>query len=213
MSARAQFRTTQGEKQKNSTKLMIATHVKSTPLLFSTPMVQAIDEGIKTETRRILTPQLPIGVKWWKVSDGELLYRLVDQFTIRINCQSRFGMPGDQIWVKETWTDLVERKFPNAQESPNKDIYNYTYKAKKQPHVAELIKWKSSMFMPKKAARIFLEIEDIRVEQLQDINSAGALAEGIRMFRTIIGPHYALNEQDDCRARRPVESYRLLWSK
>ena len=82
------------------------------------------------------------------------------------------------------------------------------------------IKWKPSLFMPKEACRIFLEIEDVKVERLQDITEEDAINEGIfDMYRGkgIIGNAYRnyLDKEGgyDSVADDAIHSFQTLWQK
>jgi hypothetical protein len=116
--------------------------MKERPILFSAPMVRAILDGRKTQTRRVIKEKLMRG-------EGAHVN----------NCQ--YGKPGDRLWVRETFCyhDYLAR---------------YLYKADGVTGV----KWKPSIFMPRIASRIMLEITGIRVERLQDISEEDAIAEG-----------------------------------
>ena len=136
---------------------------KERPILFSTDMVQAILEGRKIMTRRILKLKgyhikpFPPDSTWTKED--------IDRWT-KDYCP--YGQPGDILWVKETYG------FFNASD----DLpIEYRYKASDDKPEG-LTGWKSGMFMPKAAARIFLEITDIRVEQLFKITREDAISEG-----------------------------------
>jgi len=150
---------------------------KLRPILFSTTMVQAILEGRKTQTRRVV-----------KMRDGSLMeaedlsthidgsFDKVMDFTKtypywqELKCP--YGNVGDILWVRETFSnDLV---------SANDGIPLYTYAAD-MPKGMDLkgLGWKPSIFMPFAACRIFLKIINIKVEPLQEINNADAFAEGI----------------------------------
>jgi hypothetical protein len=126
------------------------------PILFSTPMVQAILEGRKTMTRRI--------VKFKPFNEKHSRPKSVPFFDHSTNSISIFpyGKIGDILWVKETFTEY----FPGE----------FEYKA---GFTDEPIKWKPSIFMPKAAARIFLKITDIRVERLQDMSREDCKKEGV----------------------------------
>lgn len=143
--------------------------MKSLPILFSTEMVQAILAGRKTQTRRpVKYPDLGVEL--------ELSHRSIS------SC--RYGQPGDLLWVKETFTVRDEV----VKDGDGRVIHEYPvyiYKADKQPQVQEIIKWKPSIFMPKKASRITLEITDIRVERLLDISEEDAKAEGVQPGRVL----------------------------
>lgn len=97
-----------------------------------------------------------------------------------------YGKVGDKLWAKETWRPHEE--FEDAQ-------VLYLYKADYPSGLN--VHWKSSRFMPKKAARIWLEITNIRVERVQDISGGDAQKEGWsreqEMFPTINTDYKAKN--------------------
>ena len=138
------------------------------PILFSTPMVQAILDGRKTQTRRVCKHQ------FWSHSE------LVDVNTNKIfqkvdrNVSCPYGKVGDVLWVREKFRALVDCE--------SGKFHSFSYYAdmpeafhKQFPH-----KWKPSIHMPKAACRLFLEITNVRVERLQDIGRQDALSEGIQ---------------------------------
>ena len=85
--------------------------------------------------------------------------------TRRLNHRAEVG---DVLWVKETWCQ-------SGQEC-NKPYY--LYRADKAPAVAQSMKWKPSLFMPKVACRLFLLVTAVRWEALQEILCNDMLAEG-----------------------------------
>lgn len=156
--------------------------IKEHPILFSTPMVQAILEGRKTQTRRIIKPQPIIDQDSGFVFDGKHtkqydIHNWQDQF---IDDFSRW-MPEDRLWVRETYT-IFE---PEHCEGMSKRFY---YKASHDESNEEWrleeikhgypYQWKPSIFMRKEYARIWLEITGMRVERLQEITGHDVLAEG-----------------------------------
>lgn len=138
------------------------------PILFNTEMVQAITEGRKTVTRRVIKPQpiagirksvfVPSGIEDGHGREIKLLYKV-----------------GDILYVRETWQLL-----PSGFDEMPPEM-NYIYKAS---HVLsdECTRWRPSLHMPKEAARIFLKVTDVRVEKLQDITEEQAKAEGIKLL-------------------------------
>jgi len=151
--------------------------MKERPILFSTPMVQAILEGRKTMTRRVIKPQPEYDGFWWnhpgnrpkaKKNTGAISSTCKPDYLWTNLCKYSVG---DVLWVRETW-------HPKRHNMPTG--FPYEYKA-----TAELDgtptneKWKPSIFMPRKACRLFLEITNIRVERLQEITENDAISEGI----------------------------------
>lgn len=163
--------------------------MKERPILFSTPMVQAILAGNKTQTRRIVKPQ-PIvcddarGGHYWpsnavqsmvhvekELQDYDGIWRgLID------DCNP-FGGVGDRLWVRETFRLYDSDECPHA-DFPCGCPRNDTPLYKASHDCSDGEKWKPSIHMPRKAARLFLEIINIRIERLNDITSEDAKAEG-----------------------------------
>lgn len=124
--------------------------MKERGILMSGPMVRAILEGRKTQTRRAIKAEIG-------VANGEWL-----------KCQ--YGKPGDRLWVRETWAPCIG--------GPCEPSNPVLYRADQFEHYDEL-RWRPSIFMPRWASRITLEITGVRVERLQDLSESDALAEGI----------------------------------
>ncbi len=165
--------------------------MKEHPILFSTPMVQAILEGRKTQTRRITKPQLsakcefcgidrkkgfgsPYALHTLSFNDGRYSCSYCGAFVPNnkkpLKCP--YGQPGDLLWVRETFSAPGESQLGTA----------FLFKADFSIGVSEHKKnkgmWKPSIHMPKAAARIWLEITEVKVERLQDISEEDAIAEG-----------------------------------
>lgn len=138
--------------------------MKYIPILFSTPMVIAINEDRKTMTRR--------EIKKGSTAFDWLESGLTPEF-IAHEGNSRicpYGRVGDVLWVRETWAET------------NTNYTGFMYKAGTPTWMnftSKNVKWKPSLFMPKAACRTFLEITNIRVERLEDISYKDAIAEGI----------------------------------
>lgn len=157
--------------------------MRERPILFSGPMVRAILDGRKTQTRRIIKPQPPEGID--DLHGGKLSqrapYRLEHPETGQIlgngfeDEDGRFykcpyGFVGDVLWVRECFgTD------PYASQKGHTELH---YRADWKGDSDYPMKWKPSIHMPKVACRLRLRITDIRVERLQDITEADAGAEG-----------------------------------
>lgn len=152
--------------------------MKEIPILFSTPMVKAILEGRKTQTRRILKKQPPPGYErhcWYNAPRYGFTHDPAPSDNWH-TIKSPFGKIGDILWVRETWQ---AEGMPIAPEGDHDELI-YRYKATEKEDL--LSKWRPSIFMPKNAARIWLQVIDIRVERLQDISENDATAEGIKVI-------------------------------
>ena len=150
--------------------------LKERPILFSTPMVRAILDGRKTQTRRIIKPQ-PYVLN----STSAELNQLFKDGLMHRACP--YGKIGDLLWVRETWADLTEG-YGTPWERFNLKPPFIWYKADgDQPDIgngaSQLESWKPSIFMPRWASRITLRITNVRVERLQDISEMDAIAEGV----------------------------------
>ena len=154
--------------------------MKETPIIFSTAMVRAILDGKKTQTRRVVRlKRHPTDHEWhapfyaknkWCFSAG---FGLAHK-SQTIECPH--GKPGDRLWVRETWA------YGNNVRPRVKD--EVIYKADDRWCV---LKWKPSIHMFKKYARIWLEIVNVRVEKLRDIGIEDVHAEGIERWRDYEG--------------------------
>ena len=147
------------------------------PILFNTEMVRAILDGRKTCTRRVIKPQpdekhtYPFGFVTDSTEKKE-----VGCFGFAAN---EYGgsiqyvkppyryAPGDILYVRETW-----KKAPKGY---------YYYEDWQRNDIADVTKWKPSIYMPKEAARIWLKVTDVRVERLQEITSEQICREGVEV--------------------------------
>lgn len=150
------------------------------PIIFSAPMIRALLDDRKHQTRRVLKPQ-PLAdmsligiyapkltaVFGYETPDSDLKVRL------------RF-MPRDRVWVKEKYAIVPSTAYRmsegvnqtvNPSDSDMAAVYAAGWERSKPS-------WKSPMFMPKWASRITLIITDVRVQRLQDISEDDAIAEG-----------------------------------
>lgn len=144
--------------------------MRERPIIFSAPMVQAILEGRKTQTRRVLHRE--------KLYNG---YAFDDP---RIARACPHGQPGDRLWARETFAVIT-----GVGRAPHVDDA-VEYRADNSP-AGEVIgharAWRPSIFMPRAYSRITLEVVGVRVERVQDISEADARAEGAdQEFRTVV---------------------------
>ncbi len=178
------------------------------PILFSAPMVRALLNGTKTQTRRLVTPQPPAGTEWmstyhhpdddkrpywWAGAGGELL-------DFSVPC--RYGRPGDTLWVRETWREWSDAAWHYAADLTilpklrDRELANFL--TQRSPFGWESYNWRPSIHMPRAASRIALEVTGVRVERLHQISRGDAMAEGCPFA----------NMQD---GESPVRWYEYLW--
>lgn len=191
--------------------------MKERPLLFSAPMVRAILNGSKTQTRRIVKPQPTEGY------DGDFKCRMYapikedkdgEQYPGEevfgfAGCDEGwvfpYGQIGDTLWVRETFA-----KHPDFPEFIYRANRGGDYQGKEQGY----FKWKPSIFMPRAASRITLEIVGVGVERLLDISEEDAKAEGIERHDTTFGGTTLWRDYsgpDAVFGGLPVQSYKSLW--
>lgn len=144
------------------------------PILFSTEMVRAILEGRKTVTRRdpFQTPPDYDALKGhYRDSKGRLcaVFQCRKDLTTEA-VYARYDR-GDILWVRETWSPVLVR--------PKRYIYKVDAERGIGEGVGLPIKWHPSIHMPKEAARLFLRVAGVRVEQLRDMVLGDVLVEGI----------------------------------
>ena len=197
--------------------------MKERPILFSAPMVRAILDGSKTQTRRIW--KMPSWAEWDLQEGGEKSGNLIPKdpesgawYSVdEVACP--YGKIGDQLWVKETFY-MSEAGDP-------------IYRACRDSGLASLVdsvrqrygeRWKPSIHMPRWASRIQLEITGIRVERLQDISEEDAMAEGVAREWTSEKDDIGLNcsgfsfldyhgdPEIDFTQKTARDSYRTLWN-
>jgi hypothetical protein len=181
---------------------------KERPILFSAPMVRALLDGSKTQTRRVVKPVPEMvtdrTIKPW-VGDAAVLMKLLEQ----AGRHCPYGQPGDRLWVRETWgvvsnawgedgalidwtpdrpaTSIHEMPFGKGYYSGHA-IYSadgsHEWSGDDDGGGEPRSAWHPSIHMPRAASRILLEIGNVRVERLQDISDADARAEGCGGYET-----------------------------
>lgn len=171
------------------------TRMRDHPIIFTGPMVRALLDGSKTQTRRILKPQPthcnPAGIPRRARPDGP---------SDMIPCL--YGKPGDRLWVRETLGHHVDKGHyytaTGMHVGPLLD-----YELEPSPSVGIPARAIPSIQMPRWASRILLEIVSVRVERLNDCSDADARAEGTPGGHDVI-PSYNYNAT-------PSEHYSHLW--
>lgn len=156
------------------------------PIIFSAPMVRALLEGKKTQTRRIIKP--PYGTLEY-MADGTWKPIFTKVF------------PGDRLWLREAWRQAYA-KMPFSE--------GIVYRADKvracgMDEYSDRHKWGSPIHMPRKFSRLTLTVTDVRVQRLQDISEEDAKAEGCAGR---LGPNPDFPDEWD---PSPQEEFQALW--
>lgn len=166
--------------------------MKERPILFSAPMVRAILEVRKTQTRRVVKPQPPADAReviTFHHPDPRTHYWGFDGGSLLDWCQPcPYGEVGDRLYVRETWQHSNHPFGPY--EADCLVFYRADYMddphgpdGEKSPE-GKYREWRPSIHMPRSASRITLEITGVRVERLNDIGEADAIAEGVEQIAT-----------------------------
>ena len=150
------------------------------PILFSTPMVQAIIRGDKTMTRRVVKERgytIDGRPNWGdRTDDGRFWFGVSnDSISTYIAIKPKYKA-GDVLWVRETWCELPV--LPDGSSSGGRTHVYYKADGDDRPD-GWRGNWQPSIFMPKAAARIFLRVKGVSAERLHDITEDQALKEGL----------------------------------
>lgn len=195
--------------------------MKSRPILFSAPMVRAILEGRKTQTRRALKPKWPLadvipadGAERSGLWYGAKQVPLKDEGDM-YGFRCRHGVIGDELWVRETWAerdDILERgkkwrHYLRYRADGGELAHEYHHYAR----------WRPSIHMPRAASRITLRITSVRCERLQDMTEQDAIAEGgmrYELGEAEEGPRIGWRHDgkgDGLTYESPRDSFAVLW--
>lgn len=197
--------------------------MKERPILSSGPMIRAIQEGRKTQTRRVIrgygnTPHYGKLLGDWALSEeprqwdgkeypwkyqgkrnpkeGDWIWVLQcdvdDTFAHLLTCP--YGQPGDLLWIRETW-------MPGAIATPDKPYYRASVSDVEEWD--KTWKWHPSIYMPKKYARLWLRITNVRAERLQEIPLEDLIAEGT------VGGNGTIPGAEYCPTAR--QHFRYVW--
>ncbi len=176
--------------------------MKETGILFTGDMIQAVLDGRKTMTRRVAKNQSNGGI--YRRPDGLYTYTQCGGVAVGLPFSCPYGQPGDSLYVKETWqtgsnldkynATEIKAKAQEAGYSTGPDSFNVhyppcplwypidgTYRSWGDDDIASFGnpgRKRSPRFMPRWAARIILQITEVRVERLQSVTNEDAQREG-----------------------------------
>lgn len=189
---------------------------KSKPILFSAPMVNAILDGRKTQTRRVVKDQGSIefdgdGFVW--AHNSKLGHPCDYSCTSGPYDMCPYGQPGDFLWVRETHAIVPRtayRMSDGVQQIINPDDNHDAAIFKSNWDRSPPGRWRPSIHMPRWASRLTLEITDVHVERLNDISADDAHAEGVQAWIETFNQSSSYHENGQLQAY-PVTAFSRLW--
>jgi hypothetical protein len=207
---------------------MSTTATLERPIVFSSPMVRAILDGRKTVTRRVVKPQPVFDGKLWRLHDAGWSERVtqvpvVPGHSLHTHC--RFN-PGYRLWVRERhW--YRESDMMTAYEDGNLCCHPSSRLGAKKiisdeplrddwPNNAKCFGFvcKPSIFMPRWASRITLEVVSAGVARLHEITEAEAIREGIdQLSWQCTGDIFLSCDPEGGSTREPLRAWRWLWDR
>ena len=148
-----------------------ATAVRERPVIFSGPMVKAILDGRKTQTRRV------VKLRPGQEIEHGAVFSTTDPFWM---IASPYGRKGDRLWVRETFASRLDvDPGEDAEKARHYALYRADGTSLDDPHWHPYReRWTPAIHMPRWASRITLEITGVGVEWLAEISEADARAEG-----------------------------------
>lgn len=176
------------------------------PIIFSAPMVRALLDGRKTQTRRIISPrntrfdggawprnrfeQCKWDAAWLDAGPSpagnpgpylKVEYPHQDDETL-VSRVYPLVQPSDRLYVREAWAPIMAltHNDPGGQAIVDGGFY----RADGGTTDGEIARWRPSIHMPRWASRLTLAVTDVRAQRLQDIGEADAIAEGIEPLFT-----------------------------
>jgi hypothetical protein len=192
---------TSNTKQAPQLPQMAVSGSRYVPMLFSTPMVLALLDKTKTETRRTQgLEKINENPDNWVFKQVANLFYFTNKFKEETICIKSKMNVGDIIWVRETF-----------QNSLNTNEYCYKADTDNPIYLDKKWKWKPSLFMPKDACRIFLKCVSVHAERLQDIDEQSAINEGIEIVP--LSNIYYKDYTGNGYFQKAVFSYYSLWQK
>ena len=177
-------------------------------ILFKPYMIQAIIEGRKTQTRRVIKPQPSHdcnalveksgtwNMLWNKNPQGRFPHGLIECCELKPHYQV-----GEIVCIKEA---MCFECYGEA--SPQLACYKETHNKD-----CDSAFWHSPFFMPEKYARYFITITDVRAERLQNMSEPDAVAEGIAEWQGMFR-EYDKPDDNPGWTRNPIRSFRTLWN-
>ena len=194
------------------------------PILFSAPMIRALLEGRKTQTRRIMPHQDWLAQAYSPIVSGNAIFNYAGEEEVS---RARFAV-GDRLWVRETFqvygcyeTELgFELGYPIKGPLPKEELRSNAVVFRADDQIGP---WRSPIHMPRWASRLTLIVTGVKVERLQDISATDAEAEGV-VWESADPPFYyvpgifphsrtAVGIEEPGSSPHAVRSYAKLWGE
>lgn len=200
--------------------------MKERPILFAGPMVRALLADTKTQTRRIGKTQC---AEWTELAVEYSIHAKKGKVAVATHlaypngsarhgiCECPCGIPGDRLWVRETWQGPLLQEFEidadpewhyasHLHQYQNPEHCEYAADGGPKPEYTDADDvmrqgWRPSIHMPRWASRITLEITSVRVERLCDISPDDCIAEGA----------WPIEQRELGRGHEAVAAFRILW--
>lgn len=172
--------------------------MKERPILFSGPMVKAILAGRKTQTRRVIKcppkwkDRYPICAPSMMADPWSVWFHDGEHSRVGVAAHCPCGKPGDRLWVREGWRwygrmcepGQVEGGFEYRADQTSRIFTDFAepevvFDQFRAAAIHEAYQWRPSIFMPRWASRISLEVLNVRAERLQEISADDVDAEGL----------------------------------
>lgn len=187
-------------------------------VIFSAPMVRALLDGRKTQTRRLIKPAPFIDDmgnfcapdrkrqvwNWGQNIDGTPCLR---NFVKKMP-----SAPGDRLYVRENFQLLSFGDYLPTKSQPADVRFAATDPCADLPVDARGYPWRPCIHMPRWASRLWLAVTDVRVQRLQDISRSDAIDEGVDELRFHVWRDYSLDASSVAGLGDPRESFRTLWN-
>lgn len=202
--------------------------MKELPISFTAPMIRALLDGSKNQTRRIVKKPrardsfvcIDDANGWWPYQSDDGESSLCDD-GMEHPYNSPYGTAGDRLWVREAWTThaFLDREPPR--DLTTRSIH-YVADGK-----IKTGKYRQSFHMPRWASRILLDVVSVRVEHLQEITAEDAINEGLTALQKGGGQltKYGIPDRDGMPGndddgwhwheweKDPRAAYRKLWEQ